>query len=144
MASEKRQNRVAEQVRKEIGSIILRSYNSLSAVTVTEVKPSRDLSTMRVYVSIMAISDDEREAILKKLYHHNKDIRRALASRLRIRAVPLLRFQLDDSLDRSETVNHLLSMIQDERAVSESANSDDNTCKSDSSENTNAEDTNQA
>jgi len=116
VASEKRQQRVAEQIRKELGTILLREHGELaSQVTVGEVRLSPDLSHATVFVSLMG-DPAAREHLLKDLMHRNKEIRRSLAGRLRLRAVPLLRFQLDLSLDRVERVEALLGLIQEERA----------------------------
>lgn len=116
MASEKRQQRVAEQIRKELGNILLREHGELaSQVTVGEVRLSPDLSHAIVFVSLMG-DPARREPLLKELMHRNKEIRRSLAARMRLRAVPLLRFQLDLSLDRAERVEALLDLIQEERA----------------------------
>lgn len=116
MASEKRQQRVAEQIRKELGQILLREHGELAAqVTVGEVRLSPDLSHASVFVSMMG-DPERRDQLLKDLMHRNKEIRRSLASRLRLRAVPLLRFLMDLSLDRAEQVDRLLRQIEDERA----------------------------
>jgi ribosome-binding factor A len=115
MASEKRQQRVAEQIRKELGTILLREHGELAAqLTVGEVRLSPDLSHASVFVSIMGEAE-RREGLLKELMHCNKEIRRSLAARLRIRAVPLLRFVLDLSLDRAEQVERLIQQIQADR-----------------------------
>lgn len=116
MASEKRQQRVAEQIRKELGTILVREHGELaSQVTVGEVRLSPDLSHATVFVSLMG-DPAGREPLLKELMHRNKEIRRSLAGRMRLRAVPLLRFQLDLSLDRAERVEALLELLHEERA----------------------------
>jgi ribosome-binding factor A len=115
MASEKRQQRVAEQIRKELGTILLREHGGLaSQVTVGEVRLSPDLSHATVFVSLMC-EPERREHLLKELMHRNKEVRRSLAGRLRLRAVPLLRFQLDLSLDRAERLEALLDLLHEER-----------------------------
>lgn len=115
MASEKRQQRVAEQIRKELGGILQREHGELAArLTVGEVRLSPDLSHAQVFVGVMD-EPARREAVLRELMHRNKEIRHALAARLRIRAVPLLRFLLDLSLDRVEQVDRLLERIEAER-----------------------------
>ncbi|MFA7332336.1 MAG: 30S ribosome-binding factor RbfA [Candidatus Delongbacteria bacterium] len=116
MASEKRQQRVAEQIRKELGTILQREHSELaSQVTVGEVRLSPDLSHANVFVSLMG-DEARREVLLKELMHRNKEIRRSLAGRMRLRAVPLVRFLLDLSLDRAERLESLLEQIQAERA----------------------------
>lgn len=116
MASEKRQQRVAEQIRKEIGGILLREHGELAAqLTIGEVRLSPDLSHAQIFVSVMG-EPARRETVLRELMHRNTVIRRVLAGRLRIRAVPQLRFLLDLSLDRVEHMDRLLEQLQQERA----------------------------
>lgn len=115
MASEKRQQRVAEQIRKELGTILLREHGDLAAqVTVGEVRLSPDLSHANVFVSLMC-EEERREALLKELMHRNKEIRRSLAGRMRLRAVPLVRFLLDLSLERAARVAVLLEQLHTEQ-----------------------------
>jgi ribosome-binding factor A len=115
MASEKRQHRVAEQIRKDLGQILMTEHGDLFAkMTFSEVRLSTDLSHAKIFVSIRSTGQDQ-EIVLKELMHRNKSIRRSLASKLRIRAVPLLRFLLDESLDRAETVGRLLEELNSER-----------------------------
>ncbi len=123
MASEKRQNRVAEQIRKDLGQIMMSDHGDLfSMMTLSEVRLSTDLSHAQVFVSIMA-QDKDPDLLLRELKHRNKSIRRALASRLRIRAVPVLRFLLDESLDRVDTVNRLIAQMHAERDEAEDGDS---------------------
>lgn len=121
MASEKRQQRVAEQIRKELGLILMREHGELAAqVTVGEVRVAPDLSHASVFVSMMGEAE-RREQLLKELMHRNKEIRRSLAARMRLRAVPLLRFLMDLSLDRAEQVERLLRQIEEERVEGEAS-----------------------
>lgn len=116
MASEKRQQRVAEQIRKELGLILMRQHSELAAgLTLSEVRLSPDLSHARIFVSAMG-TPEQRAERLKGLFKVARDMRRELAARLRIRAVPQLRFLEDESLDRVDTVERLLEKIREERS----------------------------
>jgi len=117
MASEKRQQRVAEQIRKELGRILLRRHGELAAgLTVSEVRLSSDLSHARVFVSAMG-APAERAERLKRLHAVQRELRRELAGALRLRAVPLLRFLPDESLDRVDAVERLLAEIRAEQGA---------------------------
>ena len=76
-------------------------------ITVTIVRVSADLSTARVFLSIMG---KEQEATMKLVEKQNKEIRKNLAARIRhqLRKVPELLFKIDDSLDYYEEINDLL------------------------------------
>ena len=116
MASEKRQQRVAEQIRKELSQILLRVNAELFArVTLPEVRLSNDLSHARVFVSVMAGGPGGASRAMRELGKIKRELRMELARRLRIRSVPELSFLHDDSLDRVERVESLLDQIHQER-----------------------------
>lgn len=116
MASEKRQQRVAEQIRKDLSMILLREHGELAArVSFSEVRLSPDLSHATIFVSILADGLD-REELYAQLRHSNKALRKSLAATLRIRAVPLLKFVPDESVERAAQVGRLLDQIEGERA----------------------------
>ena len=76
-------------------------------ITVTIVRVSPDLSTARVFLSIMGKEKDVTMSLVEK---QNKEIRKDLAARVRhqLRKVPELMFKIDDSLDYYEEINDLL------------------------------------
>lgn len=115
MASDKRVARIAEQIRKEIGQMLGRGVVSgLGFVTLVEVRLSRDLGLARLLVSIQGEPAD-RQKSMARLVAGTKELRHLLAGRLLIRAVPELRFELDETLDRVASVNRLLDELADER-----------------------------
>ncbi|MCA9783541.1 MAG: 30S ribosome-binding factor RbfA [Calditrichaeota bacterium] len=115
MASDKRVARVAEQIRKEIGQMLARGVISgLGFVTLVEVRLSRDLGLARLFVSIQGTPAERRKS-MSRLVAGSKELRHLLAGRLLIRAVPELRIELDESLDRVESVTHLLAQLEQER-----------------------------
>jgi ribosome-binding factor A len=115
MASDKRVARVAEQIRKEIGQMLSRGVISgLGFVTLVEVRLSRDLGLARLFVSIQG-TPLERTKSMTRLVVGTKELRHLLAGRLLIRAVPELRFELDETLDRVESMDTLLYQLERER-----------------------------
>jgi ribosome-binding factor A len=66
-------------------------------VTITDVKISPDLSIAKCYLSFLLIHDPQ--AILLQLEERNKQIRNALAQKIRhqVRIIPHLNFYLDDT-----------------------------------------------
>lgn len=115
MASDKRVARVAEQIRKEIGQMLGRGVISgLGFVTLVEVRLSRDLGLAKLFVSIQG-TPLERTKSMTRLVVGTKELRHLLAGRLLIRAVPELRFELDESLDRVESMDSLLFQLERER-----------------------------
>ncbi len=80
-------------------------------VTVIEVKATADLGLTKVYVSILGSKD--REASLRVIEMHNKEIRLELAKEIgkRIRKIPELNFYLDNTMDHAERINKLLDNL---------------------------------
>jgi ribosome-binding factor A len=115
MASDKRVARVAEQIRKEVGQMLGRGVVSgLGFVTLVEVRLSRDLGLARLLVSIQGDTEERRRS-MARLVAGTKEVRHLLAGRLLIRAVPELRFELDETLDRVASVSDLLDRLAEER-----------------------------
>jgi len=109
-----RPERVAHLMRREIADILerrLRDPRLHHGVNVTDVEVTPDLSLARVYVSILP-GGDERERSLRTLHRAAGFVRRELASRLSLREVPEIRFQLDPSIETGARVDDLLRRLQ--------------------------------
>jgi ribosome-binding factor A len=114
MASQ-RQQRVARQILQEISSIAETELADprLSFVTFTEVQITPDLRNARVFFSCLG-GDAERKRCEEGLSHAAGVLRRELGRRLRLRFVPALRFEFDDSYERAERINRLLRRSSEE------------------------------
>ena len=77
-------------------------------VSVTRVKVSPDLSICTAYLSIFP--SDKGEQLLQNIRQNTSAIRYDLGQRVRnqLRAIPELRFFIDDSLDYMEKIDELL------------------------------------
>lgn len=104
-----RHERVAAQLRREIATLIWRELKDpdIGQVTVTDVEVTRDLSVARVYVALPP--DAEVTPSLQALQHSAKYLRSLLGKSLRMRSIPELRFEHDDSLDQGERIESLLA-----------------------------------
>lgn len=86
----------------------------ISLVTVTDVRVSKDLRNVRVFVS----HDDEavsRRDLLQALRNATPYIRTQLAKRLALRAAPELIFSYDDAPEKAARVDAILRQIAAER-----------------------------
>ncbi|MFT6716692.1 MAG: ribosome-binding factor A [Saprospiraceae bacterium] len=106
----RRQQKVSKVILQDLADIFRRESKTMfdgAFITVTIVRVSPDLSTARVFLSIMG---KNKEEIMKLIEKQNKSIRRDLAARVRhqLRKVPELLFKIDDSLDYYEEINELL------------------------------------
>ena len=95
-----RPERVAEQIRIEIASIIQRDLEDprIGLATCTRVQVSRDLRVARVYVSVLADPDEQKET-LEALGSASGYVRRLLSQRLGLRVSPEVRFIFDPSVE---------------------------------------------
>ncbi len=104
-----RQRRVGKQLLQEISTIVEFELADprLALVTFTDVTISPDLRNARVYFSCLG-GAAERERCLAGLAHARSLLRRELGRRLRLRYVPELRFEFDDSFERANRIDRLL------------------------------------
>jgi ribosome-binding factor A len=111
-----RQQRVAELLFEELSIMIANELSDprLSLVRVTSVDVSRDLRNVKVYVTH---DDDElsNREVLQGLRHAMPFLRRQLAVRCSLRAVPELSFFYDDTPLRAARVDELLRQIATNR-----------------------------
>lgn len=106
-----RQQKVNKLLAKELAEIFRAEARSLFGggfITVTGVRVSPDLSSAKVYVSIMGNKD--RKAIFKLIEDQTNVIRRKLGAIIgkQLRIVPELMFYIDDSLDYAMKIEELL------------------------------------
>ena len=95
---------------REISMIISQEINDpkLGFPTVTEVDVAPDLNTAKVYVSFLGKNYKKRDGIdaLRRAKGHIKAL---LAKRIKIRKIPDLTFIVDDTLDKADRIEELLS-----------------------------------
>lgn len=107
-----RQQRVAELLFEELSIMIGNELDDprLSLVRVTNVDVSRDLRNVNIYVT----HDDEalsKRQVLQGLRNATPYLRRQIAIRGNLRAVPELAFHYDDTPERAARVDELLRQI---------------------------------
>lgn len=103
-----RSDRVAAQLRRELGQLVHETVreHALPSVSVSDVEITRDLAHAKVFVT--ALQAERSAEAVKGLKEHAKEIRFKLAQLVKMRHVPELHFQYDDSVDRGERINQLL------------------------------------
>jgi ribosome-binding factor A len=121
-----RTDRIDQLLRQEIGEILARDVQDprIGFVTVTDVETAPDLSTARVWVSVIG-QPDERALTIKALGRALPFVRHELGSRVRLRRIPELHLREDDSAQRGTRVLRLLAELEtggppDEPAPAES------------------------
>jgi ribosome-binding factor A len=109
--------RVNHLIRQEISQLLQRQVKDPrleSFIAVTEVETTPDLRYAKVFVSYMGSQEEKREMLdgLEAAAHF---LRNQLARRLRLRRIPQLSFEWDDSIERGA---HLLQLIDEVSAKS--------------------------
>jgi len=116
MSSEIRQQRVAGLIFEELSILLSGELQDpkISLVKVTGVQVSKDLRNVRIFVNHEDESITRRE-LLQTLQKATPFLRRQLAERLGLRAVPDLLFAYDDLPEKAARVDELLRQLAAER-----------------------------
>jgi len=99
-------------IRQEISQLLQRQVKDPrlgNFIAVTEVSTSADLKYAKVFVSCIG-TDGEKQETLSVLASASGFFRRELARNLKLRYIPQLSFQWDDSIERG---THLLQLIDE-------------------------------
>src|SRR5512133_2173858 len=109
----RRQIQVAEEIQQIISVLLQREMKDprIGFVTVTQVEVTQDLKYARVFVSVMGTPEEQRDT-MAALASGRGFMRRELASRMEIRAVPEIQFKLDRGIEYSDRINRLLNEIK--------------------------------
>ncbi|MFU8861556.1 MAG: 30S ribosome-binding factor RbfA [Cyclonatronaceae bacterium] len=107
--------RLESQFKQDLGEIF-QKYQNGSIITITAVRVTPDLSMARVYLSILAPGDTEKN-VFSKLEGAKTEIRTALARRIRhqVRKVPDLQFFMDDTPEYVNKIESLFAKIRKDR-----------------------------
>ncbi len=113
-----RVERVAEQLRQEISSLMLTEMKDprVRLASVSRVRLAPDLRSATVMIS--AIGDDERRhAVVEAMRHAEGYLRAQLGQRLEnLKMPPALRFQLDEFIAYSVRISSMLRELGAEEA----------------------------
>ena len=109
-----RQERLSELLKIEISEILLRRVKDpriSSFVTITEIKLSKDLRYAHVFVSIFG-DEKTKKQTLTGLESAKGFIKSEIGKDLRIRFIPEIVFELDDSLERGDRILKIMKNLK--------------------------------
>ncbi|MEO8070664.1 MAG: 30S ribosome-binding factor RbfA, partial [Acidobacteriota bacterium] len=111
-----RPQRVGEEIREELGVILAREVHDpgIGFVTLTRVTVSPDLQLARVYYTTMGDAKAKIET-QRALDRATPFLRRHIGARVRLRRVPVLRFEFDESVEYQDRVERILLDLEAER-----------------------------
>jgi ribosome-binding factor A len=113
MSQGSRPDRVADQIRHELATILAREVHDpgIGFVTITRVQVTPDLQHARVYYT--ALGDDRaRRESDRALHRAIPFLRRQIGSRLRLKRVAALEFVYDQSIAGQDRIEQLLNDIR--------------------------------
>jgi ribosome-binding factor A len=112
MASEQRIARLREEIKRSASEIIkLMKDPRLGFVTVTDVDITRDLSYVRVYVSVLGDETSAKDT-LTALKSGTGFFRSELGQRIRLRHTPEVSFRLDQTAQKGARIDELLAELR--------------------------------
>jgi ribosome-binding factor A len=125
-----RLQRVEALLRREIADVVL--FGNLrdprlqptSAISITGVEVSADLSSARVYVDLLSHSMDV-SVVLAGLNAGSAAVRRRIAGRVQLKRIPSLQFLRDESIERGAAVERVLQELRDDAPSSEEGQGED-------------------
>jgi ribosome-binding factor A len=117
MAQGHRPDRVGEQIRDELSSLLARGTvhdPGIGFITLTRVKVSPDLQVAHVFYTSLG-DDKARKETAKALHRATPFLRRLVGSALRLRRVPELEFRFDESIGHQVRIEQVLNELAEER-----------------------------
>ncbi len=112
----RRSDRINVLLRQEISVLLSREIKDPrlnGIISITKVETSSDLRNARVYVSVLGEQEDKDQA-LDGIQSAATFLRRSLRDRLKLRYVPFLKFNLDESIEDGEALLRLMDDLQPE------------------------------
>ncbi len=106
-----RVNRISEEVKREIGTILqqgLKDPRIPDFISVVAANVTRDLRHAKIYVSVFG-SDKEKKAAIKGLQSAAGYVRKELGKKVKLRYIPELHFELDDSIEHGVYMSKLIN-----------------------------------
>jgi len=119
-----RTRRVGQQIQREIALILQREVKDprIGMLTFTGVDVTRDYSHAKVFFTVLG-SDEQKQETLNTLQHAAGFLRSALGQRIKLRTMPQLHFQYDESVERGMFLSRLIdSAVADQAADEEDGN----------------------
>jgi len=112
-----RLKRLSEVVQRKASEVILYELKDprMGFVTVTRVKLSGDLRHAVIYYSVVG-SDGERSRTEHAIENARGYIQGQIASALKTRVTPMIRFEYDASVEGSVRVSQILSELAEEES----------------------------
>ena len=117
MPANYRSKRVGSEIQKIVSDMLMRELKDpdLSGmVSVTAVDVTKDSSIAKIYLSVLAVGEEQEEAeerVLTGLERAKGLIRREVAGKLGLRRAPELLFKIDESMKYGRHMDEVLRSV---------------------------------
>ena len=112
-----RVNSLLKEVLSEVIMQDLKHRNIPELITITSVETTNDLSSAKVYVSLIENDHKKKEATIAHLQTMASYIAALASKKVTLRYFPTLTFKVDDSMDKYMRIDSILKKIHaDEEA----------------------------
>ncbi|EGG72509.1 MULTISPECIES: 30S ribosome-binding factor RbfA [Staphylococcus] len=107
-----RAERVGEQMKQEIMDIVNNKVKDprVGFLTITDVELTNDLSQAKVYLTVLG-NDKEVDNTFKALHKATGFIKSGLGSRMRLRIIPELTFEYDESIEYGNKIERMIQEL---------------------------------
>ena len=109
-----RNSRVNSEIQKIVYDIIKNDINNpliTEMFSITDVDVAPDLKSAKVYLSVYSTNEEKSKQTYDAIVSSSSEIRKHLASKMRIRYVPELRFTKDGSFEYGNKIDKILSQL---------------------------------
>jgi ribosome-binding factor A len=108
-----RSRRIAEQIQRELSEIIRLELKDprVGMITLTDVEVTPDHEHAKIFftrLGDLGTAAEDNKAVTKALQHAGGFLRTELAHRMRLRIVPQLQFEYDESVERGVRLSNLI------------------------------------
>lgn len=112
MASFSRTDRISEEIKRELANIIreLKDPRIPQLVSVTKVEVTKDLSYAKAYISVLGDEKAQKDTIAG-LKSASGFIKKEIAHRVKLRAIPEFSFIADDSIAYGSHISEVLKNL---------------------------------
>lgn len=113
-----RMQRVRELLKRTLGEIVRSKYppGDLGMITVNDVDVSNDLTMATVYIGVVGSAEQKKRA-LNHIKSDRKQVQYEMAKQISLKNTPVLRFRLDESVERGNRVIEILEELEKEKPL---------------------------
>jgi ribosome-binding factor A len=112
MEESRRQKRVSHLIKEELSRLVIHSFQDSTSglITITRVSMSKDLRSAYIYLSVLGHSP--KQEILDLINERKGFLRKAIASKTKLKYNPMLFFSLDDSFEYEERIQKVMKKLK--------------------------------